>query len=166
MPNTTDRAEAMRWLDPANALVGIEGVVVKTADQPYRAGRTGDWRKVRHTVVIDAIVVGVTGTPQRPAELLLARPDETGQLRQIGLSLPLTPRLREQAGQYVTPTGEPPVRLSSGVFARGRTEYHPVHPTLVVEAQTEASVETFTSRLRPNVHRLRPDLTANDLDQR
>jgi ATP-dependent DNA ligase len=166
MPNTTDRDEALRWLDPANVHVGIEGVVVKTADQPYRPGRTGDWLKVRHTVVVDAVVVGVTGVPQWPAELVLARPDETGELRQIGLSLPLPPRFRDQAGQHITPTGEPPVRLSSGVFGRGRTEYHPVHPTLIVEAQTEASVETFSSRLRPHVHRLRPDLTIDDLDQR
>jgi ATP-dependent DNA ligase len=125
MPNTTDQGESMRWMDPTNAQVGIEGVVVKTADQPYRAGRTGDWLKIRHTVVVDAVVVGVTGKPQWPAELVLARPDETGELRQIGLSLPLAPRLRDQAGQHVTPTGQPPVRLSSGLFGRGRTRIPP-----------------------------------------
>ncbi len=109
------------------------------------------------------MVIGVTGSLERPAELVLARPDPTGGLRQIGLSLPLDPRLREQAAGQVTATGEPPIRLSAGVFGRGRTEYQPVHPTLIVEAEAEASVASFSSRLRPKVHRLRPDLTIEDL---
>jgi hypothetical protein len=37
------------------------------------------------------------------------------------------------------------------------------HPTLVVEAEAEASVITFTARLRPRVHRLRPDLDPDDI---
>lgn len=166
VPVTDDQQEALRWLDPSNAAVGIEGVVAKDRDQPYRAGRTGDWRKVRHTIVVDAVVVGVTGPVHYPIELVLARPDETRVLRQIGLSLPLPPRLRTEAGHHVEATGEPPVRLSTGIFGRGRTEYHPVHPTLVVEARTEPTVHAFANRLRPTVHRLRLDLTLDDLDPR
>jgi ATP-dependent DNA ligase len=45
MPATTDPAVARAWLTHHSA-AGIEGVVAKRLDQPYRAGgRT--WRKIR-----------------------------------------------------------------------------------------------------------------------
>lgn len=47
VPATDNRDEALRWLDPSSALVGIEGLLVKARDQAYRAGRTADWRKIR-----------------------------------------------------------------------------------------------------------------------
>lgn len=99
-------------------------------------------------------MIGVTGSLARPLELVLARPDEDGELRRIGLSLPLSPRLRDLAGQFVRSNGMPPERVSTGGFGLPSTEYQPVHPDLVAEVETEASVETFTSRLRPRVHRL------------
>lgn len=162
-PSTRDRAEALVWMQPEQAVVGVEGVVAKDVSKPYRPGRTGDWVKVRQMAVVDAVVVGVTGRPERPEELVLARPDADGALRGIGLSLPLSPGLREQAGRHVVPTGEPAVRVSSGVFGGGHTEYLPMRPELVVEVQAERSVETFTSRLRPRVHRLRLDLDVSDV---
>lgn len=121
-------------------------------------------QRIRQKTLIDAIVIGVTGSLVRPLELVLARPDEDGYLRRIGLSLPLAPRLRDLAGQYVQSTGESPERVSTGGFGLPSTEYLPVHPDLVAEVEAEASVETFTSRLRPRVHRLRPDLSVEDLE--
>jgi ATP-dependent DNA ligase len=46
-PSTTDRAQALQWMDTDLAIVGIEGVVAKDLTTAYRAGRTGDWRKIR-----------------------------------------------------------------------------------------------------------------------
>lgn len=138
--------------------------MVKDISQPYRAGTSGDWVKVRQMTVLDAIVIGVTGPLERPHELVLARLDG-GALRRIGLSLPLSPQLRDTAGAYVTSIGEPMARVSSGVFGRPSTEYQPVRPELVVEIEAEAAVVDFGSRLRPRVHRLRPELTLGDVDQ-
>lgn len=163
VPSTLERDAALAWMRPEMAAVGIEGVVAKQVDRPYRPGRTGDWVKVRQMTVVDAVVVGVTGSPARPQELVLARPEQSGELRRIGLSLPLPPQLRDSAAQHITPTGGPPVPISSGVFGQARIEYQPVRPELIVEVQVEASVETFTSRLRPRVHRIRTDLTVEDL---
>ncbi len=143
--------------------VGIEGVVAKLVDAPYRAGRTGAWVKIRQLSVVDAIVVGVTGDPEQPTEVVLARRDQTGRLRQIGLSQPLAPGVRAHIGEHATVTGDPLARVSAGVFGRGRTEFQPVLPELVVEAEAEASVESFTHRLRPRVHRVRLDLATDDL---
>ncbi len=148
---------------PEASTVGIEGVVAKLVDAPYRAGRHGDWVKTRQLSVVDAIVVGVTGDPEDPTEVVLARRDKISQLRHIGLSLPLAPALRAQVGGHVTVTGDPPVRVSTGVFGHGHTLYQPVLPELVVEVEAEVSVESFTNRLRPRVHRVRPDLGTEDV---
>jgi hypothetical protein len=138
--------------------------VIKDPDKTYRAGRTGDWRKVRQKVVIDAIVVGVTGPITHPEELLLARPDTDGTLHPIGLSLPLAPTLRAAAGDHITTSGQPRTQLPGGILGQPGTEYQPVNPTLIVEAETEPTVTTFNNRLRPRIHRLRPDLTMDDID--
>lgn len=161
VPSTPDRDTALAWMRGEVAEIGIEGVVAKLVDRAYRPGRTGDWVKTRQKTVVDAVVVGVTGAVDRPEEVVLARRDNTGELRRIGLSLPLPPRLRDEVGQHVTSTGEPLALVSSGAFGRGRTEYQPVRPTLVVEVEAEASVEFFTSRLRPRVYRLRLDLSSS-----
>lgn len=42
-PSVRDLDEALRWMAPEQANVGIEGVVAKDVRRPYRAGRTGDW---------------------------------------------------------------------------------------------------------------------------
>jgi ATP-dependent DNA ligase len=163
VPATADRDEALTWMRPELADVGIEGVVAKHADRPYRAGRTGDWRKIRQRIVVDAIVVGVAGALARPEALVLARPDEAGELRQVGLSLPLPPAMRDIAAPLVRSTGEPRRRLPGAVLGQQGTEYQPVHPTLVVEVEAEATVLTFNARLRPRVHRVRTDLTPADV---
>jgi ATP-dependent DNA ligase len=163
VPVTADRDAALEWMRPDLADVGIEGVVAKDATMPYRAGRTGDWRKIRQKIVVDAVVVGVAGSVSRPEALVLARPDETGELRQIGLSLPLSPAMRDAAAPLVIPNDEPRRRLPGAAFAQPGTEYQPVRPALVVEAEAEATVLGFTARLRPKVHRIRPELTPADV---
>ena len=40
--------------------LGLEGMVAKQADAPYRAGRSGQWLKVRADLVDDFVVVGFT----------------------------------------------------------------------------------------------------------
>lgn len=162
VPSVTDRSEAMQWMRPEAAQLGIEGIVAKDTTKPYRPGRTGDWRKIRQRIVIDAVVVGVAGALARPEALVLARPNVHGALEQIGLSLPLSPALRDATAAHVESTGEPRRRLAPVLGSEG-TEYQPVHPTLVVEAEAEATVLTFTARLRPRVHRLRPDLNPDDV---
>jgi ATP-dependent DNA ligase len=162
-PATENRDEAMTWMRPEVADVGIEGVVAKQVDRPYRAGRTGDWRKTRQTIVVDAVVVGVAGATSRPEALVLARPDEEGELRVVGLSLPLAPALRDIAAPLVHPTDQPRRRLPGAVLGQRGTEYQPVRPTVVVEVEAEATVLSFNARLRPRVTRIRTELTPADV---
>jgi ATP-dependent DNA ligase len=162
-PATTDLDEALGWMRPEVTAVGIEGVVAKPVDAGYRAGR-GGWIKIRRMAVVDAVVVGVTGDPGRPREVVLARSLPTGQLEQVGLSMPLSARLGREIGEHITVTGEPARPFTGGgPFGPARTEFVPVKPEVVVEIEAEASIVTGRSRLRPTVHRRRPDLTRADL---
>ncbi|RSS56406.1 ATP-dependent DNA ligase, partial [Streptomyces sp. WAC06614] len=90
VPMTTDPELAQTWYEtlPAN---GIEGLVVKRLDQPYPAGRRL-WRKLRHTDVRDAAVVGYTGTARRPQALVLVLPGAEDEPPVV--SSPLSPQLR------------------------------------------------------------------------
>ncbi|NUP47711.1 MAG: DNA ligase [Catenulispora sp.] len=74
---------------------GLEGVVAKRLDSPYRPGlRSPDWRKVKITASQSTVIGGYTplkgaGTAAgRPARgigaLLLGVPDEAGDLRYVG----------------------------------------------------------------------------------
>ena len=65
---------------------GIEGVVSKRANGPYRAGRGGDWVKAKHANTDEFIVVGYTqpqGARRGFGALLLATWDD-GALRYVG----------------------------------------------------------------------------------
>ncbi len=164
IPSVRDRDVAAQWMRPEVADVGIEGVVAKVVSSPYRAGRTGDWVKVRQKIVIDAVVIGVAGALARPESVLLARPGPDGVLQAIGLSLPLSPSFRDEIASRVRATDEPRQRMPAFAMGGEGAEYQPVLPTLVVEAEADAAVTTFTARLRPRIHRLRPDLTPEDIE--
>ena len=65
---------------------GIEGVVSKRIDSPYRAGRGGDWIKAKHEQADEFVVVGYTapkGSRRGFGSLLLAT-HENGALRYVG----------------------------------------------------------------------------------
>ncbi|MEU4675101.1 hypothetical protein AB0F91_45975 [Amycolatopsis sp. NPDC023774] len=66
MRSTLDFERARAWISEDQSAVGVEGVVAKPLQSRYPAGggRSG-WLKVRHYADIDAIVLGVTGSPTR-----------------------------------------------------------------------------------------------------
>lgn len=97
---------------------------------------------------------------RRSCWLVRTRP---GCCAQSVLSLPLPPSFRDIVADQVSSTGEPLRRLPGAILGHPGTEYQPVHPTLVVEAEAEPTVETFSARLRPRVRRIRPDLTPRDI---
>ncbi|AVZ75298.1 hypothetical protein SLUN_26955 [Streptomyces lunaelactis] len=75
---TLDAGEAATWYETL-PVIGVEGLVVKRFDQTYRSG-TRAWLKLRHTYARDAAVVGFTGSPARPAALVLVLPDDDAPL--------------------------------------------------------------------------------------
>jgi ATP-dependent DNA ligase len=63
-PATTDPAIARTWMR-AHTGTGLEGVVAKRLDQPYRPGRRG-WQKLRTRITAEAVVGGITGPLEAP----------------------------------------------------------------------------------------------------
>ncbi|REF00660.1 hypothetical protein [Thermomonospora umbrina] len=87
-PHTDDPAEARVWFDALLAL-GIEGLVVKGADDPYRPGLRTSWKKVKHRATTEAIIGGITGALADPETLILGRYTGSGRLRVVARSTPL-----------------------------------------------------------------------------
>ncbi|MEU4674609.1 hypothetical protein AB0F91_43305 [Amycolatopsis sp. NPDC023774] len=117
---------------PEQAAVGVEGALAKPLGSryPLRGGRAG-WVKVRHVDDVDALVLGVTGSPTQPTALVLGQTDRRGQVRAVALSTTLTrPALASLAGRLRLAPGDP-VRASgvvAGLFGREDFTYRPVEP--------------------------------------
>ncbi|MEU3904886.1 ATP-dependent DNA ligase [Streptomyces goshikiensis] len=153
VPMTTDPELAATWYETLPAS-GIEGLVVKRLDQPYPAGRRG-WRKLRHTNVRDAAVVGYTGSPRRPVALVLVLPvgDETPLV-----SSPLTPALRAEVAAAVAAqaSGRGAVGAAGATVTAiglGEVPFRPLDPPLTAEVRHASARHP-----PPEVLRLRTDL--------
>ncbi|MFG2722796.1 DNA ligase [Streptomyces sp. NPDC048416] len=72
---TLDEETARGWFRDLRA-VGVEGIVAKALDSPYRAGGTSAWRKIRHADTRDAVLLGVFGPVERPHALLVRLGDD------------------------------------------------------------------------------------------
>ncbi|WP_405546085.1 ATP-dependent DNA ligase [Streptomyces goshikiensis] len=150
VPMTTDPELAATWYETLPAS-GIEGLVVKRLDQPYPAGRRG-WRKLRHTNVRDAAVVGYTGSPRRPVALVLVLP-VGGETPLV--SSPLTPALRAEVAAAVA--SGPGVVGAAGAtvtaIGLGEVPFRPLDPPLTAEVRHASARHP-----PPEVLRLRTDL--------
>ncbi|MFE5841999.1 hypothetical protein ACFQ7N_10170 [Streptomyces niveus] len=75
VPSTTSREQAVdRWM--TNRAPGVEGIVARGMSTLYLPPRTR-WVKVRTTDTLDAVVIAVSGPPDRPAYALVRLPDGT-----------------------------------------------------------------------------------------
>ncbi|EDX22167.1 hypothetical protein SSAG_01958 [Streptomyces sp. Mg1] len=150
MPMTTDPELAATWYETLPAS-GIEGLVVKRLDQPYPAGRRG-WRKLRHTNVRDAAVVGYTGSPRRPVALVLVLP-VGGETPLV--SSPLTPALRAEVAAAVAsgPGAVGAAGATVTAIGLGEVPFRPLDPPLTAEVRHASARHP-----PPEVLRLRTDL--------
>jgi ATP-dependent DNA ligase len=167
MPATTDPAVARAWLTQHSA-AGIEGVVAKRRDQPYRAGgRT--WRKIRTRLTAEAVVGGVLGSIARPEALIVGRYDTRGRLRVAGRTTALPRPARAELGHVLTPVANThpwPVTIPSSRFGQRPSEpigYVQVAPTTVVELDVDTSFQQDRWRHATRYIRLRADLHPGDV---
>ncbi|WP_431516470.1 DNA ligase [Streptomyces sp.] len=73
--STDDAAQARTWMREMRPQ-GVEGIVSKRWDAPYRPGdRRAAWRKVRSADTLDAELVGITGPEHRPWAAVVDLPD-------------------------------------------------------------------------------------------
>ncbi|MCJ2132556.1 DNA ligase D [Methylobacterium sp. J-026] len=67
--------------------LGLEGVVAKRADSPYRSGRTDAWRKIKCSSSEEFVVAGYmpsTTAPKSVGSLILGTHDDAGGLVHVG----------------------------------------------------------------------------------
>ncbi|MFG2987000.1 ATP-dependent DNA ligase [Streptomyces sp. NPDC048258] len=113
-PMTTDLDKAKEWLESWTDVSGVEGIVVKAMNQPYRTGYRG-WYKLRRRDTTEAIIGAITGTLNRPQLLLLGRHNPHGHLRPIGRKsiqtldhLAVAARIRRRSNRRRQPGPSPP----------------------------------------------------------
>jgi ATP-dependent DNA ligase len=141
-PVTRDRALAERWLRELGAS-GLDGIVAKRADEPYRSGDRSAMRKVKRIRTADCVVGGFRYT-QKGGEigsLLLGLYDDEGLLHHVGFAASFTRAERSALRAVVEPlielpgfTGSAPGGPSRWASERS-TEWQPLRPVLVCEVR-------------------------------
>ncbi|WP_329125104.1 ATP-dependent DNA ligase [Streptomyces sp. NBC_01353] len=168
-PMTTELATAQEWLDSWTEVSGVEGIVVKAMNQPYRPGYRG-WYKLRRRDTTEAIIGAITGTPARPQILVLGRYDPHGHLRPIGRTAPLRPEAARLVGGNVSAADpEHPwtgMRFASAWGSRDILDVTLVRPDLVAEISADTAVDRGGVHRHPmRFKRLRLDATVEDVPQ-
>ena len=144
---------------------GLEGVVAKRLDQPYRPGWRG-WQMLRTRITTEAVTVvgGVTGPVQEPQGLILGRHDDTGRLWIAGRTTVLQPATAARLGALLEDHAHGwPERLPAHSWGSPRTAYTRVRPDVVVEVCTDLALDGLRWRHPVRFVSIRHDLEALDL---
>lgn len=166
-PVTKDREQALRWFEDM-APAGIEGLVVKGADQRYEGG-SRRWLKVKHRDVLDVVCAAVIGPVSQPSAIIAGLPLQ-GRLRIVGRSTPLSAPVARRLAEHLRPPrgAHPwPEEISEGMLNRFSKDNGPVRLTLVepfvveVSADVAWSGQAFRHPLR--LVRPRPELDPQDV---
>ena len=176
-PATRDVSRAHEWLHAAAE--GIDGVVSKDPDSPYRAGERA-MVKVKLERTADCVVAGFRLFEDRrlPSSLLLGLHDDTGELRHVGVAASFAEARRRELLEVLLPHSAPlaghpwehgfllggsPMGRMKGAAARWTPEmgldWVPLRPELVCEvAYDHLDGDRFRHPAR--LRRFRPDRDA------
>jgi ATP-dependent DNA ligase len=137
-PATRDLADARGWLDRFEAL-GLDGVIAKRLDLPYRPGSREAVVKIKEHRTADCVVVGVRWKGDRSAiaTLLLGLYRDDGGVDYVG-SCAVGARMRDEVAKRVLPlVDESSERRFSepNRWGAGELEESAVRQELVVEVR-------------------------------
>jgi ATP-dependent DNA ligase len=137
-PYTLDPTDAQAWLDTFEA-AGLDGVIGKRLDEPYRPGSREAVVKVKPYKTADAVVVGLRwkSKPDRIATLLLGLYRDDGGLDYVG-SAAVAASKHDQIAERVLPLIDTKSerRFSEpNRWGTGDLEEAAVKPKLVVEVR-------------------------------
>ncbi|TJY66298.1 ATP-dependent DNA ligase [Arthrobacter sp. CAU 1506] len=161
-PGTSDPETAATWFEELPAL-GLEGLVIKGADQRYEGGQR-QWQKIKHRDSIEVICAAVIGLRTRPEAIVAGLPID-GELRIVGRSAPLNTAASKLLGSQLQAAGPDhpwPQRVKSTIMDRfnadaGETELTLVEP-LVVEVSADTAMTGTSFRHTLRFLRVRPEL--------
>ncbi|GAA2281967.1 hypothetical protein GCM10010145_61860 [Streptomyces ruber] len=124
-PSTTDPAVAREW--PAWTAAGLESLVFKRLDEPYRGGARS-WRKYKVRVTTEAVIGAVTGSLTAPRTVLLGHYDTAGRFLYIGRSTTLSQTVGHALADHLTPPRDAHP-WTGGTFSAGwGTQRNPRRP--------------------------------------
>ena len=167
-PCTRDRDVALDWLERFES-IGLDGVVAKRLDSPYRPGSRDAVCKVKPEKTADCVVAGLrwkagrgdsarTEQPPRIATLLLGLYDDGGELDYVGTCAVAAARHDEIAERVLPLLEHAPERRFSepSRWGGGELEETAVRPELVVEVRYD-KVQGRRFRHGTKLLRFRPD---------
>ncbi|WP_260327397.1 ATP-dependent DNA ligase [Streptomyces sp. TLI_185] len=165
VPSTENVEQAFKWV---GALAGVEGLVGKRTDAPYAADLASGWVKWRQRHTTEAVIIGVTGRTPATQALVLGRL-KGGQMRAVGVSLPLTQEVRLAVAPLLHAAGGDMRELPGtvgGLPGADPVRFLPVMPEVVVEIEVDqARLEFGRYRHRPRVRHVRGDLMPEMLSE-
>jgi ATP-dependent DNA ligase len=140
-PQTGDVAIARRWLDAAHG--GLDGVMAKRLDMPYRSGERDAMVKVKRRRTADCVVGGFRhqSRGRQVGSLLLGLYDEAGLLHHVGFTSSLRAAERAALTERLDALIEPPGFTGNAPGGPSRwstersSEWVPLAPKLVVEVE-------------------------------
>jgi ATP-dependent DNA ligase len=161
-PGTSDPETAATWFEELPAL-GLEGLMIKDAGQPYEGGQR-QWQKIKSRHSADVVCAAVIGPIARPQSIVVGLPVD-GKLRIVGRSAPLKAAAAKLLGSQLQAAGPEhpwPHRVKSTVLDRfnadaGETELTLVEP-LVVEVSADTAMSGTSFRHAVRFLRARPEL--------
>jgi ATP-dependent DNA ligase len=137
-PCTQDAEAARGWLDTFEA-AGLDGVIAKRRDEPYRPGSREAVLKVKPHKTADAVIVGLRwkSKPDRIATLLLGLYRDDGGLDYVGSAAVAASKHDQIAAQVVPLIDERSERRFSepNRWGTGDLEETAVKPKLVAEVR-------------------------------
>jgi ATP-dependent DNA ligase len=141
-PASTDLKQAKRWMNELDK-IGLDGVVAKRLDEPYRSGEREGMVKIKRIRTVDAVVGGFRYAEKGGGigSLLLGLYNKDGLLDHVGFTSSFNREQRQELKKIVEPkidgggfTGKAPGGPSRWSTERSAKWVH-LKPELVVEVQ-------------------------------
>ena len=164
-PKTADPVIAAHWLARLEA-IGLDGVICKRLDLPYKPGSREAVMKVKPHRTCDCVIVGYRSNGKRIATLLLGLYDDDGTLDFVGHTSGITGTLQKDLQLRLPPlvTGDHEEHLGAGRtpggesrWTRGKElDWTAVRPELVCEVRYD-KMEADRFRHGTRFLRFRPD---------
>ena len=170
-PQSTDPAVAADWFSRFEG-AGLDGVMAKSPDLPYRAGDRVMW-KIKHERTVDCVVGGFRWHKQEGVgSLLLGLYDDAGELHHVGVCSGFSARRRRELIDELAPvrlkdatrhpwrhagqSDDAPGPSASRWNPRKGLDFEPLSPTLVCEVAFD-HMQAHRFRHATNFRRWRPD---------
>jgi ATP-dependent DNA ligase len=170
-PVSHDVAVATKWLERLE-IIGLDGVIAKRTDLPYKPGSRDAVSKVKHHKTADCVIVGYRTNGDRIASLLLGLYRADGTLDFVGHTSGITGPLQQQLQKMLPPLREEGDLETAREWGRtpeggsrwsqGRDlPWHQVRPEIVCEVRFD-KMEEERFRHGTRFLRFRPDKDPKD----